>query len=91
MYCAIKKVALGCAIVSFSVVASANDLEGVIDSINPEQQSFIVQGIEFFTTETTDYDDGLRSFADLQISQRVEVDFVYRDNRHYATEVELDD
>lgn len=74
-----------------STSAVANDLEGDIEEINEDNQSFVVQGIEFFVTETTDYDDGLRSFADLMVGQRVEVDFQYREGSHYATEVELDD
>lgn len=71
--------------------ALANDIEGQIESIDAEGQSFVVQGITFHATPTTDYDDGLKRFEDLQVGQKVEVDFVYRDGRHYATEIELDD
>jgi hypothetical protein len=69
----------------------ANDLEGQIESINQTERSFIVQGIRFFTTQSTDYDDGLKRFSDLEVGQQVEVDFEYRDQKHYATEIELDD
>lgn len=69
----------------------ADDLEGAIDAIDRSQSSFTVQGIQFFITGTTDFDEGLKGFDSLQQGQRVEVDFEYRDNRHFATEVELDD
>ncbi len=78
-------------ITAWSFAAFADDIEGRIASINPDEQSFVVQGITFFVTPTTDYDDGLRRFSDLQVDQKVEVDFVFRDGRHYATEIELED
>ncbi len=78
-------------IAAWSLAASADDIEGQITSINPDEQSFVVQGITFFATPTTDYDDGLRRFSDLQLGQKVEVDFVFRDGRHIATEIELED
>ena len=71
--------------------ALADDIEGRIESINQSEQSFVVQGIRFFATESTDYDDGLHRFSDLKEGQRVEVDFEYRDGRHFATEIELED
>lgn len=78
-------------LITLSASAVADDLEGNIEAINQGSQSFVVQGIEFFVTESTDYDGGLRSFSDLQVGQRVEVDFQYREEKHYATEIELDD
>lgn len=74
-----------------SAVALAEDIEGLIESINPSSQSFVVQGIEFFVTPSTDYDDGLKGFGSLAVGQKVEVDFDYRDGRHYVIEVELED
>ncbi len=71
--------------------ALANDLEGQVESVNQNERSFVVQGIRFFVTEATDYDDGLREFADLKDGQTVEVDFEYRDGRHVATEIELEE
>jgi|LSQX01.3.fsa_nt_gb hypothetical protein len=71
--------------------ALANDLEGEIESVDAGQKTFVVQGITFHTSANTDYDDGLRRFEDLKQGQRVEVDFEYRDGKHHATEVELDD
>jgi cold shock CspA family protein len=41
--------------------------------------------------QSTDYDDGLKGFADLREGQKVEVDFEYRDGKHFATEIELED
>ena len=71
--------------------AMADDLEGRIQSVDQSNKSLVVQGIRFYTTESTDYDDGLKSFADLRPGQKVEIDFQYRDGKHYATEIELDD
>lgn len=70
--------------------AVADDLEGQIESVDPNSQSLVVQGITFYTTESTDYDDDLQSFADLRPGQKVEIDFRYHDGKHYATEIELD-
>ncbi|MDN3513571.1 MAG: DUF5666 domain-containing protein [Candidatus Brocadia sp.] len=72
-----------------SIPALADDLEGRIESINKSEQSFVVQGIRFFVTQSTDYDDGLKGFADLKEGQKVEVDFEYRDGKHFAIEIEL--
>lgn len=71
--------------------AHADDVEGLIERIDAATQTLVVQGITFHTTERTDYDDGLKRFADLKVGQRVEVDFDYRDGRHIATEIELDE
>lgn len=76
-----------CALPAFA----GNDLEGIIESIRPGDQSFVVQGIRFFATPTTDYDDGLRRFEDLKKGQKVEVDFKYREGEHIAMEIELED
>lgn len=71
--------------------AFASDIEGKVESVNKDAQSLVVQGIEFHTTDTTDYDDGITSFEELSEGQQVEVDFEYRDGQHYVVEVELDD
>ena len=55
----VKALLLAVSVGLFSVSALANDVEGQIESINPEDQSFVVQGIRFYATELTDYDDGL--------------------------------
>ena len=79
-----------CAALSFSTMAFSDDLEGVIESIALDSQSLVVQGIRFYATDKTDYDDGLKSFADLKSGQVVEVDFNYQEGKHYATEIELE-
>lgn len=71
--------------------AQANDVEGEIEVVDADAQTLTVQGIEFQTDERTDYDDGLERFEDLEVGQRVEVDFDYRDGEHVATEIELED
>lgn len=72
-------------------LAQADDIEGRIERIDAASRTLTLQGITFHTTDATDYDDGLRRFEDLRVGQKVEVDFVYRDGRHIATEIELDD
>jgi len=75
----------------FASLAAADDLEGSIETLDRSSRSFVVQGIRFFVTPETDYDDGLKSFDDLKEGQKVEVDFEYRDRKHLATEVELEE
>ncbi|MCS4308047.1 serine protease inhibitor ecotin [Rheinheimera pacifica] len=86
----LKTLLLATTVATVSISAQADDIEGKIEAINAEAQSFVVQGITFFTETTTDYDDGLKTFADLKVGQNVEVDFEYRDKRHIATEIELE-
>jgi hypothetical protein len=71
--------------------AWADDVEGKIERLDAAARSLTVQGITFFTTVNTDYDDGLNGFESLRVGQRVEVDYTYHDGRHIATEIELDD
>ncbi|MCP9835618.1 MULTISPECIES: DUF5666 domain-containing protein [unclassified Cyanobium] len=74
-----------------STPALADCLEGRIQSVNPNDRSFVVQGQRFYTDGSTDYEDGLRSFADLKPGLKVEVDHVQRGGRSFAKEVELED
>lgn len=67
-----------------------NSIEGPIESIQASNQSVVVQGMTIITTQSTDYDDGLRSFQDLKVGQRVEIEYVMRDGKRYAQEIELD-
>jgi hypothetical protein len=71
--------------------AWADDIKGAIESVDVAARTLTVQGITFHTAAATEYDDGLRRFEDLRVGDRVEVDFDYRDGRHVATEIELDD
>lgn len=68
-----------------------HDTEGRIESINQQARSFVVNGMTIHTNRDTDYDDDLRSFSDLKVGQRVEVDYVRRDGKRIAEEIELDD
>lgn len=82
------------AAISLSPMAMADndrDVEGSIESINQQAQSFVVKGMTIHTTRSTDYDDDLNSFSDLKVGQRVEVDYVMRDGKRVAEEIELDD
>ncbi|MBD3896959.1 hypothetical protein IEI94_13970 [Halomonas sp. ML-15] len=82
----------GIALSAFTLTAQAgNEVEGIIESVDAANRTLTVQGITFEVTDRTDYDDGLHRFEDLREGQRVEVDFEYRDGRHIATEIELED
>ncbi|MCE8032626.1 MAG: DUF5666 domain-containing protein [Halomonas sp.] len=76
---------------TFAAAAHADDIEGEIEAVDGDNQTLTVQGITFHTDDSTDYDDGLSSFDDLEVGQRVEIDFDYDGERHMATEIELDD
>jgi hypothetical protein len=79
-------------VISLPVLADDDDdLEGRISSVNRSSQSFVLNGITVYTTNSTEYDDGLRSFSDLAPGQEVEVDFQYQNGKYFATEIELDD
>ncbi|MDS3859280.1 DUF5666 domain-containing protein [Thermosynechococcaceae cyanobacterium BACA0444] len=85
-------IGLASGLLMVSPVAMAdNEVQGLIESVDRHSQSFVVQGINFFVTSVTDYDDGLQSFADLQPGLRVEVKFDYRNSKHYVIEVERED
>lgn len=81
-------------VLSFSPIAWADDdrdVEGRIESIDTQTRSFVVKGEIYYADDRTDYDDDLNRFSDLKVGQRVEVDYVMRDGRRYAKEIELDD
>lgn len=89
----LKTIGLAAAL-SLSPMAWADDdrdVEGRIQSINQEARSFVVKDMTFHTSRDTDYDDDLNSFSDLRVGQRVEVDYVIREGRRHAKEIELDD
>ncbi|TVP89623.1 MAG: DUF1344 domain-containing protein [Pseudomonadaceae bacterium] len=85
------RLAAGTVLAFAALQAHANDIEGVIESVDADARTLTVQGITFETTDRTDYDDGLKLFDDLRVGQKVEVDFDYVDGRHIATEIELED
>lgn len=84
----IKLLSLFFAVALASPLAFANDVEGEIESLDQEEKTVKVQGITFHVNDDTRYDDGVKSFDDLEEGQTVEVDFEYREGRHYATEIE---
>ena len=86
-----RNLAAALALGAMAGLAHADDVEGVIERLDAANRTLTVQGITFITTARTDYDDGLKNFDSLRVGQRVEVDFEYRDGRHYATEIELED
>ena len=78
----------GLLLVACSSATLAEDLEGKIDKVDHNELVFVVQGIGFFATTSTDYDGGLKGFDDLKEGQKVEVDFEYSEGKHFAMEVE---
>ncbi|MBL8538962.1 MAG: hypothetical protein JNK68_01195 [Betaproteobacteria bacterium] len=72
-------------------VLADNEVKGLIESVKKSNQSFVVNGTEFFVTPTTKYEDGLKGFEDLKQGLRVEVEYLQRDGKHWAKEVELED
>lgn len=82
------------AALAFSTSALADndkDIEGTIQSIDQQSRSFVVKGKTFYADDRTDYDDDLERFSDLKVGQKVEVDYMIRNGRNYAEEIELDD
>ncbi len=71
--------------------ALAGSLEGRIQSVSPNNRSFVVKGQTIYTDGATDYDDGLQGFADLKPGLMVKVDPTNRGGRSFAKEVELED
>lgn len=85
-----KMLAAGVALALCAGPALADDIEGRIDALDAGAQTLTVQGIRFQVTDATDFDSGLRGFDDLRTGQTVEVDFEFKDGKHYATEIELE-
>ncbi|MEA5412042.1 DUF5666 domain-containing protein [Synechococcus sp. BA-120 BA3] len=78
--------------VATPVLADSSDsLEGKIQSVDAGRRSFVLQGQTLFTNASTDYDDGLKSFADLKPGMKVKVDHSQRGGKRYAKEIDLDD
>jgi hypothetical protein len=74
----------GFSLVLLSSPVLADELEGRIESIKKSNQSFVVQGTEFFVTPSTKFEDGLKGFDDLKQGLKVEVEFQSRDGKHYG-------
>lgn len=85
------RTAMAAVLASSAASAWADDVEGTVEGVDAASRTLVVQGITFYTTAETDYDDGLKRFEDLRVGQRVEVDFDYRDGRHIVDEIELED
>jgi hypothetical protein len=88
---AVQCIAIAGSLALFAAGAIADDdLKGTIDSVDPANGSFVVQGITIHTDDRTDYDDGLTGIGDLQPGMRVDVEYESRQGRNYAEEIELD-
>lgn len=69
-------------------VFAGSGVEGSVESVDQEDQSFVVEGIQMKADETTEYENGLESFQDIEEGQDLDVEFEYRDGEHFATGVE---
>jgi hypothetical protein len=47
--------------------------------------------VTIHTDDRTDFDDDYRRFEDIKVGDRVEVDYIVRDGRNVAVELERDD
>ena len=70
---------------------STDSMEGRIQSVDAGRRSFVIQGQTLLTNASTDYDDGLKSFADLKPGMKVKVEHSQRGGTRFAKEIELDD
>jgi hypothetical protein len=70
---------------------STASLEGRIQSVDAGRRSFVVGGQTLLTNASTDYDDGLKTFADLKPGMKVNVEHSQRGANRFAREIELDD
>lgn len=69
---------------------AARDGGARIESISQQDRSFIVSSMTIYADRNTDYDD-LKSFSDLKIGQRAEVNYMIRNGKYLAKEIGLDD
>jgi hypothetical protein len=67
------------------------EVEGVVESVDVSQGMLVVAGVTIYTNDRTDYDDDYRRLEDIKVGDRVEVDYISRDGRNIATEIERDD
>ncbi len=78
--------------VATPVLADSSDsLNGKIQSVDAGRRSFVVEGQTLLTNASTDYDDGLKTFADLRPGMTVKVEHSQRGDTRFAKEIELDD
>ncbi len=71
----------------FALPVLANEIEGPVEAIDRGSRTFKAEGITFHITEETDFDD-FDSLEEMKVGHEVEVDFEYRDGKHFALEVE---
>lgn len=71
-----------------SLAAANNDVEGPVESVNNADKTFVVQGVTLHVNDRTNYEDGLKDFADLVVGENVEVDFIYEGGKHIARDIE---
>jgi|GEM_PF-1479408 hypothetical protein len=78
---------------AFAAVASDRhrEVEGVVESVDASQGVLVVAGVTIHTDDRTDFDDDYRRLEDVKVGDRVEVDYVAREGRNIATEIERDD
>ncbi|HEY8540059.1 MAG TPA: DUF5666 domain-containing protein [Steroidobacteraceae bacterium] len=79
---------------TLAFAALANDrhreIEGTVESVDVSQGTLVVAGVTIHTDDRTDFDD-YRSLADVKVGDRVEVDFIAREGRNIAIEIDRDD
>lgn len=87
----LARLILGAALLAPATAVLADEIEGVIDSIDAQTRSFVVNGQALYADDKTDYDDDYKRFEDLKVGDKVEVDYRNDNGRFLATEIERDD
>lgn len=77
----------GLALACWMGLASANEIVGMVQDIDPDDGTVTVEGIEFLVTEDTDFDMALSSYADLERGQQVEISFEVVDGLHVINQI----
>ncbi|WP_265923410.1 DUF5666 domain-containing protein [Cupriavidus nantongensis] len=76
---------------SFSALAHDDDIEGVVEKVDPAARSFVIKGQSIYVDGNTKYDDGLDRFEDIKVGDRLEVDVHNKDGRKVAHEIDRED
>lgn len=67
------------------------ELEGRVDRVDVLSGQFGVLGLTLTVDGATEWDDGLGGIDDLQVGDRVEIEYQARNGGYYAEEIELED
>jgi hypothetical protein len=78
-------------LIYLSSSAIAAEIEGVISSVDNQQQTIEIHNTKLLVDNRTRIENSRMGFADLRPGMYVEVDYIYLNNKLVATEIDLDD